>query len=109
MSDPNRPTDAIDILNANGDVIGFSIPKALTRPNRLRLTRYEFRSRFTAAEKVAMYDSTDTMVRVFLDDVQAAESINVTDQDTVDGVAYLASLGLIAAGRDDEILAGIPE
>ena len=109
MSDPNRPADAIDILNANGDVIGFSIPKSVVPSSRVRLTRYEFRSRFTAAEKVAMYDSTDTMIRVFLDDIQAAENINVSEQDTIDGVNYLASNGLIAAGRASEILAPIPQ
>lgn len=99
-----------DVLDKNGNVIGqVAADPAPPRPDRVRLTRYEFRSRFTAAEKVAMYDSADTMVRVFLDDVQSAENINVTDQDTIDGVAYLSSMGLIAAGRDAEILAGIPQ
>jgi hypothetical protein len=98
----------VDITNSSGDVVGYYTKDDTPRINYV-LTRYQFRSRFTAAEKVAMYDSPDTMVRVFLDDVQAAESINVTDQDTVDGVSYLTSLGLIAAGRDAEILAGIPE
>lgn len=99
-----------DVLDKNGNVIGqVAADPAPPKPDRVRLTRYEFRRRFTAAEKVEMYNSTDTMVRVFLDDVQAAENVNVTDQDTVDGVAYLTSLGLIAAGRDAEILAGIPE
>lgn len=75
---------------------------------RKRLTRYEFRSQFTAAEKVAMYDSTDTIIRIFLDDIQSAQYIDVTSQDTIDGVAYLEAQGLIAAGRSTDILAGIP-
>lgn len=99
----------VDVIDKDGNVVGQAAnDPPLPLPDRVRLTRYEFRSRFTAAEKVAMYDSTDTMIRVFLDDIQAAESINVTEQDTIDGVAYLTSVGLIAAGRDAEILAGIP-
>lgn len=103
-------TAYVDILDKDGNVIGYvaNDPQPPV-PDRVRLTRYEFRSRFTAAEKVAMYDSTDTMIRVFLDDIQAAENINVTEQDTIEGVAYLTSVGLIAAGRDAEILAGIPQ
>lgn len=76
---------------------------------RVRLTRYEFRSRFTTPEKVAMYDSTDTIIKIFLDDIQAAEYIDVTDQATIDGVAYLEAQGLIAAGRSTDILASTPQ
>lgn len=98
-----------DVLDKNGNVIGqVAADPAPPKPDRVRLTRYEFRSRFTAAEKVEMYDSTDTMVRVFLDDIQSADNINVSEQDTIDGVAYLTGTGLIAAGRDVEILAPIP-
>jgi hypothetical protein len=109
VSDPNRPPDAVDIVNANGDVIGFSIPKAAPDlSGRVQLTRYEFRSRFTTPEKVAMYDSTDTIIKIFLDDIQAAEYIDVTDQATIDGVAYLEAQGLITAGRSVDILESIP-
>lgn len=81
-----------------------------TEPSmKLQLTRYEFRSQFTTAEKIAMYDSTDTIIKIFLDDIQAAEYIDVTDQATIDGVAYLEAQGLIAAGRATDILAGIPQ
>jgi hypothetical protein len=103
-------TEYVDILDKDGNVIGYvANDPPLPLPDRVKLTRYEFRSRFTAAEKVAMYDSTDTMIRVFLDDIQAAENINVSEQDTIDGVNYLASNGLIAAGRVSEILAPIPQ
>lgn len=103
------PEQTIDITDSAGNVVGFYTINDDPLPDRVKLTRYEFRSRFTAAEKVAMYDSTDTMIRVFLDDIQSAENIVVTDQDTIEGVAYLTSVGLIAAGRDAEILAGIPQ
>jgi hypothetical protein len=70
------------------------------------MTRYQFRSRFTMQEKIAMYDSTDTLIRVFLDDIQSAEYIDLAIQDTIDAVNYLESQGLIAAGRAAEILSG---
>jgi hypothetical protein len=102
-------TDYVDLIDKNGNVVGQAAnDPPMPFPDRVRLTRYEFRSRFTAAEKVVMYDSTDTMVRVFLDDIQSADNINVSEQDTIDGVAYLTAVGLIAAGRDVEILAPIP-
>jgi hypothetical protein len=75
-------------------------------PKAPRKTRYEFRSRFTPTEKIAMYDSTDTIIRVFLDDIQSAEYIDLGLQETIDGVNYLESQGLIGAGRAAEILSG---
>lgn len=101
----------VDIVDAEGNVRGqvYYDPDNNQQPNRMTLTRYEFRSQFTTAEKVAMYDSTDTVIKIFLDDVQAAEYIDVTDQATIDGVAYLETQGLIAAGRSTDILAGIPQ
>jgi len=53
-----------------------------------------------------MYDSTDTIIRVFLDDIQSAEYIDLGLQETIDGVNYLESQGLIGAGRAAEILSG---
>lgn len=103
-------TTYIDVLDKDGNVIGYQADGSdYAMPDRVGLTRYEFRSRFTTAEKVAMYDSTDTIVRIFMDDIQAAEYIDVTNQETIDGVAYLEAQGLIAAGRSTDILAGIPQ
>ena len=101
MSDPVRT----DILDSEGNVVGFAM--IAEPPPRTQLTRYEFRSRFTTPEKIAMYDSTDTIIKIFLDDIQAAEYIDVADQATIDGVGYLEAQGLIAAGRSADILAGV--
>ena len=99
----------VDIIDKDGNVVGKAAQDPYTFPDRVKLTRYEFRSRFTTPEKMAMYDSTDTLIKIFLDDIQAAEYIDVTDQATTDGVAYLEAQGLIAAGRSTDILAGIPQ
>ena len=94
----------VDVLDKDGNVVGTAAQDPVVIPERTRLTRYEFRNRFTAAEKVAMYDSTDTMIRVFLDDVQAAEYIDVNNQNTIDGVNHLVSEGIITSGRATEVL-----
>lgn len=101
MGDPVRT----DLVDGQGNIIGFAM---IAEPSpRTQLTRYEFRSRFTTPEKIAMYDSTDTIIKIFLDDIQAAEYIDVADQATIDGVGYLEAQGLIDAGRSTDILAGI--
>ena len=101
-----------DIVDSQGNVKGnywYDPDQPVVPYSRTKLTRYEFRSRFTTPEKVAMYDSTDTIIKIFLDDIQAAQYIDVTDQATIDGVAYLEAQGLIAAGRSTDILASITE
>ena len=103
------PEQTIDITDSAGNVVGWYTTNDDPLPDRVQLTRYEFRSRFATAEKVAMYDSADTIIKIFLDDIQAAEYIDVTNQETIDGVAYLEAQGLIAAGRSADILAGIPQ
>ena len=57
-----------------------------------KLTRLEFRWRYTLAEQVAV-------------EVAEREHADVTDPRTVQGVQYHASIGLIAPARVAEILA----
>ena len=78
---------------------------------RTRLTRLEFRNQFTMAEKQALYTAAQSSVdiQIFLDDVNAAEYVETTDQVTIDGLSALVSEGLLTQGRADEILAGISE
>ena len=100
------------------------VPVEPPDPSR-RLTKLQFRNRFTAAEKRAIeFASLDnpsasqedrlkaTDLRVFLADVEAATpepdgtSIDLDDPRTVAGVNALESYGLIATGRAAEILSG---
>lgn len=80
-------------------------------PPRMRLTKLEFRRRFTFAEKQAIYAAAEVSadIRIFLDDIQAAEYIELDNADTIAGVGALETAGLIAAGRADEILAGVTD
>ena len=78
-----------------------------------RLSRLQFRSRYTLAEQVAIAVMTEThadpVVRATLRVLDAAlsqaEDVHTRDPRTVQGVQYHASLGVIAAGRVAEILA----
>ena len=100
------------------------VPEVVETPKR-RLTKLQFRNRFTAAEKRAIeFASLDNPsasqedrlkaadLRVFLADVEAATpepdgtSIDLDDPRTFAGVNALESYGLIATGRAAEILSG---
>ena len=70
-----------------------------------QLTRLEFLTRFTASERIAIRASTDPIVIDFMELLNLATYIDLGDQNTIDGVNYLASQNLIAAGRVAEILA----
>lgn len=72
------------------------------------ITRLAFMEKFTTPELVAIYTEAKTAVEleVFLDKVKAADEVDLTDSRTREGVAVLASMGLIGEGRAVEILAG---
>ena len=86
----------------------FSTPDPVSTP-RLRLTKREFRNQFTFAEKQAIYTAARSVVdvQIFLDDLMAAEYIDVDSAETIGGVQALESDTLIASGRSAEILAGV--
>lgn len=80
--------------------------EAPAQPDRT-LTRLAFRNRFTFEEKQAIYTAAEgsVAIRIFLDDINAAEEINLDDPATQYGVQTLEVGGLIAAGRAAEVLA----
>ena len=83
-----------------------------------RLTRLQFRNRFTAQEKAqlelaAMDDPSaepaqrlqSASLRAYLADLAAAEFVDLADQSTVAGVNALEAAGILAEGRAAEVLA----
>jgi hypothetical protein len=74
---------------------------------RRTLTRLGVRNRFTAAEKTAIYAAAATpeglAIRIFLDDLQAAEDVALDDPALAQGLALLETAGLIGPGRAREI------
>lgn len=88
----------------------------------VKITRLAFRNRFTTAEKIALElaskDNTaappaqrqqSAMIKVYLDDVNSAEFIDLNRKDTRQGVLLLETVGLIATGRAVEILDAVPK
>lgn len=78
-----------------------------------RITKLAFRQRFTFAEKVEVETAAETNagIRVMLKDQEAANFIDLSRQDTIDGVNYLTTVmrqdgitPLISTQRASEIL-----
>lgn len=67
----------------------------------------QYRDKFTLAEKTAIYTAaeTDTTVQIFLDDLASAAFVDPQDPQTIGGIDYLISVGLLAAERRDFMLA----
>jgi len=70
------------------------------------LSPIAFKLRFTPQERVAIYASTDVIVRDFISilDDPRLQSIDLSLQSTIDTVNYLISIGLVGSTRKDEIL-----
>lgn len=71
-----------------------------------RITKLAFKSRMTAAERIAIRAAgdVDPIIFDFMDLVSDAQFIDLSRQDTQDGVNYLESQGHLAEGRASEIL-----
>lgn len=67
-------------------------------------SKLEFMNRFTAEERVAARLSTDPVVQDILNLLTLAEYVNVSDQNTVSGVNYMVTAGIITSERASEIL-----
>jgi len=76
------------------------------QPSPSRLTRLAFRNRLTGPEKEAIYTAAETSVaiRIWLDDLAAAEYIDLTNPHTIVAVNNLEALMFIGVGRAAEIL-----
>ena len=95
-----------DIIKG-GEAIGrrWVDPDAVPAVSR-RITKLAFRNRFTDLEKLALYTAAESSVqlRVYLDDLSAAEFVDLDCPATVAGVQALEQAGIIGAGRAAEIL-----
>jgi hypothetical protein len=100
-------------LIPHGDLVpeGWSVVAETANPDYLNqlsprvITKYQFRQRFTFAERQVIDTSTDSTVIVMLNDFNAADEIDLDNQEVIDGLAYFEQTSLIASGRADEIRA----
>jgi hypothetical protein len=70
------------------------------------MTHLAFRKRFTFLERTAIETTavTDPEVRTVQKDFEAAQEIDLTYPDTIQGVGLLVAKGLLTQARADEIL-----
>ena len=104
LSDDGAGTFRLECGDFAGDYLAFVREGVL--PGSRQITRLGFRNRFTPDEKVAIYTAAgqSAAIRVWLDDLMVAESVDLDNLNTVIGVQALEQSGLIAAGRANEIL-----
>jgi len=103
------------IRDGDGKVISQVIADTPAPVALVELTKFQFRSLFTFAERVEIDDfanntnlTTDQkrQLKTLQYDLSIAESINLQDPLTIQGVQLLETLGLIAPGRASQVLAG---
>lgn len=77
-----------------------------TPPEPTRWDLIDFRKRFTAAEKVALYTAagTDVMIKIFIDDLAATPVVVPDDAELNQGIAYVVAQGILTLERAREIL-----
>lgn len=75
-----------------------------------KITNLAMRERFTTSELLTLYTamSTNPMLQVMKDNQMAATYIDLTRSDTIAGVEYLVSLGIITSARATVILTTPP-
>jgi hypothetical protein len=67
-------------------------------------TKFEFLSKFTSEERIAIRTSTDPVVQDFIHMLEVSEQIDVSNTTTIDGINYLESINLLTNNRATEIL-----
>lgn len=75
--------------------------------NRRRIPVLSFRRRFTMEEKVAIYTAakTNPVIQIMLDEIELVQTgVLLDDPDVVQGVYYLAQLGIISQEKLLQIL-----
>lgn len=75
------------------------------------ITKLAFRNRFTDTEKAKLYVAAKTSpsVQAYIDDVAAANFIDLARVDTINAVRSLEAAKIIGVGRADEILYETPK
>ena len=124
---PSAPTVLVEENQPIPD--GYTIEAQTANPNYLdsppgstRITKFAFRNRFTAGEKVAIElasldDPTapieqrqiSAMLRVFIKDLENAQFVQLDRPDIQQGVMQLVALGILSTDRSNQILTTPPD
>ncbi len=116
---PAQSTEDPDYMDYVNWVAAGNSPTEVSIPimQSTKITRFAFRSRFSASEKVAlefaMMDDPNSsqqqrqiaaMLRVFMKDLDNAQFVVLDRPDIVQGVQMLVQLGVLTSDRATEIL-----
>jgi len=95
-----------DIVTLPSGYVVKTIKSPITPIVQTKFTKLEFQFRFTFDELVAIETAaaTDLGVRVLQNQQAIAEYIDIADENTVLGVMYLVSQGILTHARGLEIL-----
>lgn len=69
-----------------------------------KVTKLKFLSRFTLQERIAIRASIDPVVVDIMSLMEAAEYVSLVDPNTIQGIQYLALVGLLTSIRVQEVL-----
>lgn len=103
----NTAEAAVDAMTDVASVTAFAWSVSTNMAAPRLLTHRQFMVRFTNAELQSLLTVVDgsVAVRVWWEQYQAAEYVNLDDPETRAGVTALESAGILSAGRATEILA----
>lgn len=92
--------------NHPGDYTLLPEPMAIAPVNPPILSPYRFKRRFTQSERVAIRTAAATSPAIYdyMDMLDTAPSVNLTDELTQDGINSMEMMGLLTAGRAAQIL-----
>jgi hypothetical protein len=104
-------TDAIPVPDVGWTLVGNTLtPPPGYTVSDMKLTKLAFRQRFTITELMGIYAAaaTNVVVRIMMDNQGLAAYVDLSRSDTISGVGYLASLGLLTSDRMTAILTTPP-
>lgn len=70
------------------------------------MSKLSFIQKFTQAERITIRASTDPVIIDFMELLSMAQEIDLEYPDTIAGLNYMETIGLLGAGRAAEILGG---
>jgi hypothetical protein len=68
------------------------------------ITKLEFLSRFTIAERTAIRNSTDPIIVDMMELLNASTEVDLTDSRTISIINHLSSVGIVSSNRVQELL-----
>lgn len=76
----------------------------------MKVTKLAFRQRFTMNEMAAVYTAmaANVVVKIMIDNLSMATYVDLSRTDTIQGVYYMVSIGLLTAERANQILTTPP-